>query len=235
MDKEEAEKFERRSTLFLLIINILLTTVGGYYFVGKYEAENAISNSQLSTIQSELAKIELETKATEKLLNVLSNRLEVSSETLKLAHDIIPKFNLEYLPTESVSRGESHVIAHQLHNVGGFSSAVEKYEAYLTSQPSSEYPPPEEILIDNRYYELEFSSYYSGLLASRTGKPYIIKLKTKQGINHKELYVHVFIHVSTHSVLTKLLSRSSSDLFTTELLRQLTNDRMRSSTKLEIK
>ncbi|MAX52423.1 MAG: hypothetical protein CMH22_10625 [Methylophaga sp.] len=236
MASDKAEELERRSTLFLLVLNLLLTTLGGYYFIGKYQADSLRSESDLAVLNSKLAEVELDTRSTQNSLAVLSGRLNLSSNTLELADMIIPRFDLQYLKDSSYSNKTDHVVAHKLVNTGSLSSRVSKYEVVVTSEPSSEWPPEKDIILSQRFYDLDISDYYVGLLPSEVGKKYTVKLKVGRGYTNKEkkLFVHLLVYYETNPELYNLIINSEMGTEEKNAWEKLTKARLRSTTTIEI-
>lgn len=86
-------KLVRRLILFVVFVNLVATTAGGYFLVGRYEAKLYETGTELAKYQSNLVLVESEIKKLELAQTELKSKYEAQNERLSYSLDMVRLLN----------------------------------------------------------------------------------------------------------------------------------------------
>ena len=229
-EREEhgTETFERRLTLALVVLNLLLTTIAGFLLVGRYEAKMHQATEQLARKESDLREIELEFRRS-------TEQARLSANTMELVDKIIPNVELLYDPSQSSSEGAQHFIFHSFRNVGQVTLKIENYKVVVTTEPFGDSDEPTGLLKEGADYSVSIKPFRRGQVPVGPRVPYGVSLNLKPHIDksHRYVFATLFVYYRTSPQLVSIANTYLKQWLSDSEFESVVSGRVRSETRLE--
>jgi hypothetical protein len=132
-------RWVRYVILFVTIANLFATTVAGYFFIGRYEAELYKSNKKLAEVQTDVAKIEANYAIKEKSEKLKNLEISSAFESMRLLEGVRPK--IDFRIKENLDRKNNLLeIGFWVSNSGQFEfqTSTKEFALYINPVGSAE-------------------------------------------------------------------------------------------------
>lgn len=109
-------------TMLIVLINLAVTTIGGYFYIGRYEAKLFQSETNLAEIRKDIAALELKFAEEKRKYETLSTKLNYSSDLIEFINNVQPRYEVKAKPQLKKDGGRVSVY-YDIKNIG-------KYDIY---------------------------------------------------------------------------------------------------------
>jgi hypothetical protein len=226
-------KLIRYVILLVVLVNLIATTAGGYFFIGRYEAKLYQSGAKLAEHQSEFVKLEKDIKSIQKENLDKKENITFSTSTVELLHSLIPLATLDYISEESNSNGkDSHKIVHRMKNNGRFSFRIKEYNIVVNSKLKN--TNENIILKEGKDYELKNTTGSLRLVPPSSDVIYdfTIQILPEARKASKEITASLTLKYETNKILIESITDPLKQIIDNQTIENLVSGSYNSPTKL---